>query len=329
MSATPRIFVSHSHIDNVFGVKLVEDLRRTLGDEDAVWYDALGGLAGGDTWWRKIVEEVTTRPIFIVVLSPAALESQWVQDEIALALKQKDSPAGKVIIPVLYRPCKVPKDLRHLRKMISFVPPNTYEVAFGEVLTALEQIPVAESKRRISRRVAIGTGLTLSVAILTGVIYYRSFGQSTHKKTVAAPRPRPPKLRWRAQTNSLSTSLSSLMVTGGVVYVGDDYSVYAFNADNGTSLWQSNAGNGGSIAINTDPSAPTIAGGVVYMASVDNHLYALDAGTGSLRWQYKAGNSIDIYACGSQRHGLHCFGRPLCVCARCPTWNTDLALSNW
>ena len=43
-----RIFVSHSHKDNDFGFKLVQDLRRVLGDETAVWYDARGGLHGGD-----------------------------------------------------------------------------------------------------------------------------------------------------------------------------------------------------------------------------------------------------------------------------------------
>ena len=46
-----RIFISHSHIDNEFGTRLAQDLRRALGDESAVWYDNLGGLHGGDTCW--------------------------------------------------------------------------------------------------------------------------------------------------------------------------------------------------------------------------------------------------------------------------------------
>ena len=54
---TPRIFVSHSHKDNDFGMKLVPDLRQVLADESIVWYDALsgshgGGLRGGDKWWE-------------------------------------------------------------------------------------------------------------------------------------------------------------------------------------------------------------------------------------------------------------------------------------
>ena len=65
-----RIFVSHSHLDNDFGTRFAQDLRRALKEESAVWYDVLGGLHGGETWWEKIVEELTAHDVFIVVLSP-------------------------------------------------------------------------------------------------------------------------------------------------------------------------------------------------------------------------------------------------------------------
>ena len=124
-----RIFISHSHIDNEFGTRLAQDLRRALGDESAVWYDNLGGLHGGDTWWEKIVEELTARKVFIVVLSPEAVRSPWVRDEINLAWSQKNSKEGKRIIPLLYRECKVRGDLNTLQ-VISFLSPTTYETAF-------------------------------------------------------------------------------------------------------------------------------------------------------------------------------------------------------
>src|SRR5437588_13075342 len=87
-----RIFVSHSHLDNDFGTKLTQDLRRVLVDEDAVFYDVLGGLQGGDSWWRKIVQELKSRNIFIVILSRDAMRSDWVNDEIDIAWRQKNSP---------------------------------------------------------------------------------------------------------------------------------------------------------------------------------------------------------------------------------------------
>ena len=61
-----RLFISHSSQDHHFCLQLVEDLRSVLGNEDAVWYDAHGGLHGGDAWWRKIVQELKSRNTFII-----------------------------------------------------------------------------------------------------------------------------------------------------------------------------------------------------------------------------------------------------------------------
>lgn len=131
-----RVFVSHSHTDDEFGLRLVNDLRRTLGSDDSVWYDAAGGLNGGDQWWNKIVSELTSREVFIVILSPASLASPWVNDEINLAWKQKNSTAQKRIIPILWQPCKLRPDLEMLQ-FISFVPPKIYQESYAELLTAL------------------------------------------------------------------------------------------------------------------------------------------------------------------------------------------------
>jgi hypothetical protein len=141
------IFISHSHIDNEFGTRLAQDLRRVLGDESAVWYDVLGGLHGGDNWWEKIVEELTARKVFVVVLSPEAALSPWVKDEINLAWSQKNSKEGKRIIPLLYRECTVRADLKTLQ-VISFLSPTTYETAFKEVLLTLG-LPTAGEKQPV------------------------------------------------------------------------------------------------------------------------------------------------------------------------------------
>src|SRR5262249_49085085 len=118
-----RIFISHSHKDTAFGLRLHRDLCTVLGSQDAVWFDASGGLQGGAAWWPTIVAEISSRDVFLVLLSPDAMESQWVNDEIDLAWKQKNSPPGKMILPVLIRPCTVREDLQ-TRQMISFVSPK-------------------------------------------------------------------------------------------------------------------------------------------------------------------------------------------------------------
>ncbi len=135
----PRIFVSHSHKDNDFGIRLVEDLRGVLSNEDAVWYDSHGGLQGGDTWWETIIHEITTRTIFLVILSPDAVESKWVRDEINLAWREKNSPRGMLLIPLLRHACTVRADLRSLQ-IIDFQTSRDYNLAFDELLTALGDI---------------------------------------------------------------------------------------------------------------------------------------------------------------------------------------------
>lgn len=134
----PPIFLSHSHQDDEFGVRLVSDLRQALGgDEDAVWYDSAGGLRGGESWWRTILEEIQARPVFLVVLSPVAMNSPWVNDEIDIAWRLKNSPEGKFILPVLYRPCTVRQDIENIQR-VSFVTPRVYQDALQDVLKALD-----------------------------------------------------------------------------------------------------------------------------------------------------------------------------------------------
>ncbi len=130
-----RIFVSHSQVDNEFGFRLVNDLHHALDDRGTVWYDAHGGLHGGDTWWPKIAAEVKASNIFIVILSPQAVASKWVNDEINLAWLQRNK-TGMLIIPISYRKCDIP-DFLNLVQIISFLPPKPYRESLDELLNAL------------------------------------------------------------------------------------------------------------------------------------------------------------------------------------------------
>ena len=135
----PRIFLSHSTKDHDFCIRLVNDLRRILGNDDAVWYDAHGGLQAGDAWWSKIERELDTRTVFIVVLSPDAISSAWVNDEIDIAWRRKNhpNPASRMrLVPVLHRPCTIRPSLESLQ-VVSFLPPKAYDIGLQEILLAL------------------------------------------------------------------------------------------------------------------------------------------------------------------------------------------------
>ncbi len=97
--STMRIFVSHSHQNNAFCAGLVQALRSAEAD---VWYDN-ESLQTGQL--GPIIErEIRERPVFLVVLSPAALASRWVEDETRWAYKLRGRDPSRIILPVLAEP---------------------------------------------------------------------------------------------------------------------------------------------------------------------------------------------------------------------------------
>ena len=93
MSGT-RIFISHSSEDTQWCRSLVSML------EDAhysVWCD-FNSLRGGEQWLKTIQEQVGACDVFLLVLTPQAWNSSWVQEELQLA-----QSFHKTILPVLVR----------------------------------------------------------------------------------------------------------------------------------------------------------------------------------------------------------------------------------
>jgi formylglycine-generating enzyme required for sulfatase activity len=154
---TPRIFISHSHHDNAFGLQIVQELRALLG-EDGVWFDASGGLHGGDEWWRTIVTEITDRPIFIVILSPDALASRWVPREMDIAYRLHVE-LGHRLIPIMLKPCQRRADWALIQD-INFVAPRTHGEAFAELCAVLgisasaPTAPAPEQRSPVTQRLS-------------------------------------------------------------------------------------------------------------------------------------------------------------------------------
>ncbi len=132
--SNPRIFLSYNRTDSEFGIDLVKRLRWTMGEEEAVWFD--NGLRGGENWWDRIKKQLKSSNVFIVVLSPDAVKSKWVKQEINIAWWRYVHKKMR-IIPVLYRECKVPEDLNTLH-IISVTSSDDYEVSFQRLVEALK-----------------------------------------------------------------------------------------------------------------------------------------------------------------------------------------------
>ena len=94
--ATLQVFVSHTKDDRDFCHTVVDGL---IGAGAEVWYDEHN--MGSGMLLDTIEQEIRTRPVFIVILSPAALRSQWVRDECKWAYMRYKRDTTRIIQPVL------------------------------------------------------------------------------------------------------------------------------------------------------------------------------------------------------------------------------------
>lgn len=97
--ASMRVFVSHSSHDSAPANELVNALRAAGAD---VWYDEHNFSTGQVL--DAITEQLRSRPVFIVLLSPAAFASEWVRRECKWAYSLYSRDPGRIILPVVVSP---------------------------------------------------------------------------------------------------------------------------------------------------------------------------------------------------------------------------------
>lgn len=90
-----RVFVSHSYQDDDFCREIVTALRDAGSD---VWYDEHN--MGPGSLMDVIMRELGSRPIFVLILSKAAIASRWVKREAGWAYELYDREPERVILPV-------------------------------------------------------------------------------------------------------------------------------------------------------------------------------------------------------------------------------------
>lgn len=141
-----RVFLSHSSADKAFADRLVAALRAAGAD---VWYDehnlGMGQLRS------TIMRELATRPVFIVLVSHAALTSRWVQDECEWAYNIGQRKPERPMLSVVAAPY-VPDDWDALlfieslhRLETSDHRPFPVEEAISRTLRLLELTPPGQA----------------------------------------------------------------------------------------------------------------------------------------------------------------------------------------
>lgn len=102
-----KVFISHSSANKAFVNKLKKDLNEN-GIE--TWLDA-DEMTPGDDLMEKLQNGLEDATHYIVVLSPEAVESEWVEFELESALLNTQDSAIQKIIPIKYRECTIPDNL--------------------------------------------------------------------------------------------------------------------------------------------------------------------------------------------------------------------------
>ena len=94
-----KAFISYSRKDKTIAVKLHEDLEfRGL----QTWLD-LQDIPAGSQWSTEIEQAIVECPLFLLLLSPHAVVSEYVEKEYQFALEQQ-----KTLLPILLQPCEIP-----------------------------------------------------------------------------------------------------------------------------------------------------------------------------------------------------------------------------
>ncbi len=106
--SAPPAFFSYSREDSAFALRLAGDLKAAGAD---VWLDQLD-IKPGQRWDRAVEEALGQCVRMLVVLTPAAVDSTNVMDEVSFALEER-----KTIIPIVHRDCAIPFRLRRLQHL--------------------------------------------------------------------------------------------------------------------------------------------------------------------------------------------------------------------
>jgi len=94
-----KFFASYAREDQEIALKLAKDLRAAGAN---LWLDQLD-IQYGDKWDTAVEEALETCGGMLLILSPDAVASDNVKDEVNYALQEK-----KRLLPVIVRKCKIP-----------------------------------------------------------------------------------------------------------------------------------------------------------------------------------------------------------------------------
>ncbi len=139
-----KVFVCYSRKDEAFARLLAEDLKKA---GIYIWMDQFD-IPAGAPWDREVESALSVTKTTLVILSPNAVESNNVRDEIGAAVD-----AGDYIVPVLLAPCEIPLRIRR-HQFVDFT--KGYEAALKQLVASLSNVgeAVPEPKMEVFYSIA-------------------------------------------------------------------------------------------------------------------------------------------------------------------------------
>ncbi len=125
-----KVFISHSSKDKKLVDRIVDDLR---SKGISVWYDKFE-IQAGDNIVEKINEGLKDSKYLVLILSPNALGSSWVNEESSFGILQQITLKSVFVIPVLIEDCNIPPLLQP-RRYIDFR--KSYKNGIAELVERL------------------------------------------------------------------------------------------------------------------------------------------------------------------------------------------------
>lgn len=101
-------FLSYARENSDLALRITADLKAAGA---TVWLDQLA-IRPGQQWDREVEQALDSCSAVVIILSPAAVQSDHVMDEVAYGLRE-----GKTVIPVLLQQCRIPLQLVRLNRI--------------------------------------------------------------------------------------------------------------------------------------------------------------------------------------------------------------------
>jgi len=183
-----HIFISYSHLDEGYAHRLADALKQEGLD---VWID--DRVDYGNTWPHDIQENLDKSSAVIILMTPRAYQSGWVQNELSRAQRKK-----KAIFPLLLEgePWLPVESIQYVDVINGELPQSDFYRSLERALSRISPTPFAAVVRahkhlrgwhiqpfKATKRTLIG-GLVIVVLV---IVAYFQFKQGTNTVNVVSP----------------------------------------------------------------------------------------------------------------------------------------------